>query len=182
LRLGRARHRRSGGSPRRQSGGCCTDRLGEFDCVLVDVIFGLVRCRMVAEARRRRFASVMDERIDPLWIKQRKGVREVCKGERERGVPLTAAETSGVARIGADMAADAAAPMRNFLELGACRGILCRKNMGYHMTDPNIRTQGAVRMRSRSQRNMATEASRHRRAQRTIERDTELYPGSGPLL
>jgi hypothetical protein len=114
------------------------ERLGEFDCVLIDVVFGLMRCRMAVEARQHRFASVVDERIDPLRIKQRKGVREVRKGERERGVPLTAAETSGVARIDADTAADAAAPTRNFLELGACRGILCRKNTGYHMTDPNI--------------------------------------------
>jgi hypothetical protein len=62
----------------------------------------------------------------------------------------------------------------------SCRGISCRKNTGYHTTDPKIRTQGAVRVRSRSRRNTATEASRRRRAQRTTERDTELYPGSGP--
>jgi hypothetical protein len=30
------------------------------------------------------------------------------------------------------------------------RGISCRKNTGYHTTDPKIRTQGAVCMRSRS--------------------------------
>jgi hypothetical protein len=29
-----------------------------------------------------------------------------------------------------------------------CRWILCHKNMGYHMTDPKIRTEGAVRVRS----------------------------------
>jgi hypothetical protein len=32
-----------------------------------------------------------------------------------------------------------------------CRGISCRKNTGYHMMDPKIQTQGAVRVRSRSQ-------------------------------
>jgi hypothetical protein len=62
----------------------------------------------------------------------------------------------------------------------ACRGISCRKNTGYHMMDPKIRTQGAVRVRSRLQRNTATEASRRRKAQHIIERDTELYPGLGP--
>jgi hypothetical protein len=60
------------------------------------------------------------------------------------------------------------------------RWISCHKNMGYHTMDPKIRMQGAVRVGSRSQRNTATEASRLRRAQRTIDRDTELYPGSGP--
>jgi hypothetical protein len=29
-----------------------------------------------------------------------------------------------------------------------CRWISCRKNTGYHTTDPKIRTQGAVRVRS----------------------------------
>jgi hypothetical protein len=29
-----------------------------------------------------------------------------------------------------------------------CRWISCRKNMGYHATDPRIRTQGAERVRS----------------------------------
>jgi hypothetical protein len=62
------------------------------------------------------------------------------------------------------------------------RGISCRKNMGYHTMDPRIRTQGAIRVRSRSQWNTVMEASRRQRAQRTIERDTELYPGSGPSL
>jgi hypothetical protein len=61
-----------------------------------------------------------------------------------------------------------------------CRGISCRKNTWYHTMDPKIRMQGAVRVRSISQRNTATKASRHRRAQRTTERVTELYPGSGP--
>jgi hypothetical protein len=61
-----------------------------------------------------------------------------------------------------------------------CRGILCRKNMGYHTTDPKIRTQGTVRVISRSRRNTTMEDSRRRRAQRTTERDTELYPGSWP--
>jgi hypothetical protein len=31
---------------------------------------------------------------------------------------------------------------------GPCRWISCRKNTGYHTTDPKIRTQGVVRVRS----------------------------------
>jgi hypothetical protein len=61
-----------------------------------------------------------------------------------------------------------------------CRWISCRKNMGYHTMDPKIRTQEAVRVKLRSQRNTAMEASRCRRGQHTAERDTEHYPGSGP--
>jgi hypothetical protein len=34
------------------------------------------------------------------------------------------------------------------MTLGGCRWISCRKNMGYHATDPRIRTQGAKRERS----------------------------------
>jgi hypothetical protein len=62
-----------------------------------------------------------------------------------------------------------------------CQWISCRKNTGYHTTDPKIRTQGAVRVRSW----IATkhgdgslempESTPHYR-----ERDTKLYPGSGP--
>jgi hypothetical protein len=55
-----------------------------------------------------------------------------------------------------------------------CRGILCHKDTGYHTTDQKIRTQGAVRVRSRSQRNTVMGASRCRRAQ------TKIYLGSGP--
>jgi hypothetical protein len=33
-------------------------------------------------------------------------------------------------------------------KIGLCRWILCRKNMGYHATDPKIRTQGAKHVRS----------------------------------
>jgi hypothetical protein len=61
-----------------------------------------------------------------------------------------------------------------------CRSISCRKNTRYHMKDPKIRTQGAIRVRSRLQRNTTMEDSRRRRAQRTTERDTDFYPGSGP--
>jgi hypothetical protein len=42
-----------------------------------------------------------------------------------------------------------------------------------------IRTQGAIRVRSRVRPNTVTEDSTRRRAHRTIESDTKLYPGSG---
>jgi hypothetical protein len=51
-----------------------------------------------------------------------------------------------------DVECNASCPIilgRPFLTtVGACRWISCRKNTGYHTTDPKIRTQGVVRMRS----------------------------------
>jgi hypothetical protein len=52
--------------------------------------------------------------------------------------------------------------------------------MGYHAKDPKIRMQEAVRVRSRLQRNTATEDSRCRRARCAIERDTNLTQVQGP--
>jgi hypothetical protein len=61
-----------------------------------------------------------------------------------------------------------------------CRWILCRKNMGYHTTDPKIRKQGAERVRSRIATKHSDRSLELSNALRTTERDTELYPGSGP--
>jgi hypothetical protein len=61
-----------------------------------------------------------------------------------------------------------------------CRWILCRKNMGYHATNPKIRTQGAERVRSRIATKHGDGSLELSNALRTIERDAELYPGSGP--
>jgi hypothetical protein len=61
-----------------------------------------------------------------------------------------------------------------------CRWISCRKNMGYHTTDPKIRTQGAKRGRSWIATKHSDGSLETSSAQRTAERDTELYPGSGP--
>jgi hypothetical protein len=62
-----------------------------------------------------------------------------------------------------------------------CRWISCRKNTGYHTTDPKIQKQGAVRMRSWIATKHGDGSLETSNAQRTTERDTELYPGSGPL-
>jgi hypothetical protein len=58
----------------------------------------------------------------------------------------------------------------SILPLSLCRWISCRKNTGYHAMDPKIRMQGVERDGSLETSN----------AQRTTERDTELYLGSGP--
>jgi hypothetical protein len=60
-----------------------------------------------------------------------------------------------------------------------CRWISCRKNTGYHATDPRIRTQGAERVRSW----IATkhgDGSLECRTRNALQRETKLYPGSGP--
>jgi hypothetical protein len=67
---------------------------------------------------------------------------------------------------------------RTFLRL--CRWISCRKNTGYHATDPKIRTQGAERVRSRIATKHGDRSLESSNALHTAERDAELYPGSGP--
>jgi hypothetical protein len=61
-----------------------------------------------------------------------------------------------------------------------CRWISCRKNMGYHTMDPKIRTQGAERGRSWIATKHGGGSLETSNAQRTAERDTELYLGLGP--
>jgi hypothetical protein len=61
-----------------------------------------------------------------------------------------------------------------------CRWISCRKNTGYHATDPRIRTQGAERGRSWIATKHGDGSLEWSNALRTAERDAELYPGSGP--
>jgi hypothetical protein len=61
-----------------------------------------------------------------------------------------------------------------------CRWILCRKNTGYHATDPKIRTQGAEHVRSRITMKHDDGSLESSNALHTAERDAELYPGSGP--
>jgi hypothetical protein len=61
-----------------------------------------------------------------------------------------------------------------------CRWILCCKNMGYHAMDPKIRMQGAERGRSWIATKHDDGSLESSNAQRTAERDAELYPGSGP--
>jgi hypothetical protein len=61
-----------------------------------------------------------------------------------------------------------------------CRWISCRKNTGYHATDPKIRTQGAERVRSWIVTKYGDGSLKSSNAQHTAERDAELYPGSGP--
>jgi hypothetical protein len=61
-----------------------------------------------------------------------------------------------------------------------CRWISCHKNTGYHATDPKIRTQGAKRVRSWIATKHGGGSLETSNAPRTAERDTELYPGSGP--
>jgi hypothetical protein len=60
------------------------------------------------------------------------------------------------------------------------RWISCRKNTGYHTTDPKIRTQGAKHVRSRIATKHGDGSLESSNAQHTAERDAELYPGSGP--
>jgi hypothetical protein len=60
------------------------------------------------------------------------------------------------------------------------RWISCRKNMGYHATDPKIQTQGAERGRSWIAMKHGDGSLKSSNAQHTAERDAELYPGSGP--
>jgi hypothetical protein len=63
---------------------------------------------------------------------------------------------------------------------GNCRWILCRKNTGYHATDPKIRTQGAEHGRSWIATKHGDGSLESSNAQHTVERDAEPYPGSGP--
>jgi hypothetical protein len=49
-----------------------------------------------------------------------------------------------------------------------------------HDTDPKIRTQGAIRVRSWIAMKHGDGSLETSNAHRTAERDTELYPGSGP--
>jgi hypothetical protein len=63
---------------------------------------------------------------------------------------------------------------------GGCRWISCRKNTGYHATDPKIRTQGAEHVRSRIATKHGDGSLERSNVLRTAERDAELYPGSGP--
>jgi hypothetical protein len=65
-------------------------------------------------------------------------------------------------------------------EGGDCRWISSRKNMGYHAMDPKIRTQGAEHGRSWIATKHGDGSLESSNAQRTVERDAELYPGSGP--
>jgi hypothetical protein len=67
----------------------------------------------------------------------------------------------------------------NFQPL-VCRWILCHKNTGYHAKDPKDSNAAAVHARSRVRRNTVMEDSTRHGAQRMTERDTDLYPGSGP--
>jgi hypothetical protein len=60
-----------------------------------------------------------------------------------------------------------------------CRWISCRKNTGYHVMDPKIRTQGAERVRSWIATKHGGGSLETSNAQHTAERDTEPYPGSG---
>jgi hypothetical protein len=60
-----------------------------------------------------------------------------------------------------------------------CRWISCRKNTGYHATDPKIQMQGAERGRSWIATKHGDGSLESSNAQRTAERDAELYPGSG---
>jgi hypothetical protein len=82
-------------------------------------VIGFVDCVQMKERRAagaRRSVGNLRPRMPAsncCKIVPKRGVREVRKGERERGVPLTAVETSGVARICANTAADAAGPTRN---------------------------------------------------------------------
>jgi hypothetical protein len=61
-----------------------------------------------------------------------------------------------------------------------CQWILCRKNTGYHATDPKIRTQGAEHGRSWIATKHGDGSLETSNTPRTAERDTEPYPGSGP--
>jgi hypothetical protein len=60
------------------------------------------------------------------------------------------------------------------------RWISCRKNTGYHATDPKIQTQGAERVRSWIAMKHGDGSLESSNAQHTVERDAELYPGLGP--
>jgi hypothetical protein len=60
------------------------------------------------------------------------------------------------------------------------RRISCRKNTGYHTKDPKIQTQGAEHGISWIAMKHGDGSLKTSNAQRTAERDTELYPGSGP--
>jgi hypothetical protein len=60
------------------------------------------------------------------------------------------------------------------------RWISCRKNMGYHTTNPKIRMQGAKRGRSWIATKHGDRSLESSNAQCTTKRDTELYLGSGP--
>jgi hypothetical protein len=66
------------------------------------------------------------------------------------------------------------------IESWECRWISCRKNTGYHATDPKIRTQGAERGRSWIATKHGDGSLESSNTQRTAERDAELYPSSGP--
>jgi hypothetical protein len=61
-----------------------------------------------------------------------------------------------------------------------CRWISCRKNTGYHATDPKIRTQGAKCGRSWIAMKHSDGSLESLNALRTAERDAVLYLGSGP--
>jgi hypothetical protein len=61
-----------------------------------------------------------------------------------------------------------------------CRWSSCRKNTGYHATDPKIGTQGAERGRSWIATKHDDGCLESSNTQCTAERDAELYPGSGP--
>jgi hypothetical protein len=60
------------------------------------------------------------------------------------------------------------------------RWISCRKNTGYHTTNPKIRMQGAKRGRSWIATKHGDRSLESSNAQCTAKRDTELYLGSGP--
>jgi hypothetical protein len=62
----------------------------------------------------------------------------------------------------------------------SCPWISCRKNTGYHTTDPTIRTQGAEHGRSWIAMKHGDGSLESSNGQHTVERDAELYPGSGP--
>jgi hypothetical protein len=56
-----------------------------------------------------------------------------------------------------------------------CQWILCRKNTGYHATDPKIRTQGAERGRSWIATKYGDGSLETSNAQRTAERETPSF-------
>jgi hypothetical protein len=63
---------------------------------------------------------------------------------------------------------------------GNCRWISCHKNTGYHATDPKDSNAGGWTCEILDRNEARWRKPRLSDALRTAERETEIYPGSGP--
>jgi hypothetical protein len=150
----------------------------------------ITRTNLRPEARRpSRAAKRPVERREALEAEVARSRRAFCNGLQAikdlKTISATARVDSAKAKTATTIVTHVEADLEEVTPQpptwrAKCRWISCRKNTGYHTTDPKIRTQGAERVRSRIAAKHGDGSLELSNALRTAERDAELYPGSGP--